>query len=195
MRSPLAAVERFFERIFERQAARLFRTKLQPIQLQRRIERAMESERHRDGDRTLVPNRYAVHLSQPDLDALRDVHPNLAADLADAALAFARGHGYTLADRPTVALVADATVDAADLRVAATTDKRRDERSRSRDGISPAGQIDAPETGQPGRDQPPSIEHTAVFVIPTVESSRAILREIRPNGSSRSIVVELVRSG
>jgi len=190
MRSPLAAVERFFERIFERQAARLFRTKLQPIQLQRRIERAMESERHRDGDRTLVPNRYAVHLSQPDLDALRDAHPNLAADLADAALAFARSHGYTLADRPSVALVADATVDAADLRVAASTDQRRGEASRSRDGIRPAGQPDAPETGQPDRDQPPSIEHTAVFVIPTVESSRAILREIRPNGSSRSIVVD-----
>src|SRR5258705_4418482 len=107
MRSPLAAVERFFERIFERQAARLFRTKLQPIQLQRRIERAMESGRHRDGDRTLVPNRYAVHLNLVDLEAIRQVHPNLAADLADAALAFAPGHGYTLANRPTVALLAD----------------------------------------------------------------------------------------
>jgi hypothetical protein len=192
MRSPLAAVERFFERIFERQAARLFRTRLQPIQLQRRIERAMESARHRDGDRTLVPNRYAVHLSPADLDALREVHPTLAADLADAALAFARGHGYTLADRPTVALVADSTVDSADLRVAATTDRRRDEASRdpSRDGMAPQDPTDGPDGGLPDRAEPPPIEHTAVFVVPTVESSRAILREIRPNGSTRSIVVD-----
>lgn len=195
MRSPLAAVERFFERIFERQAARLFRTRLQPIQLQRRIERAMESERHRDGDRTLVPNRYAVHLSQPDLDALRDVHPNLAADLADAVLAFARSHGYTLADRPTVALIADATVDAADLRVVATTDQRRGQGSRSGDAMRPAGEADAHETGQPDGGQPvggqpPSIEHTAVFIVPTIDSSRAILRQIRPDGSSRSLVVD-----
>ena len=35
--------------------ARLFRTKLQPIQLQRRVERAMESERVRDGDRNARP--------------------------------------------------------------------------------------------------------------------------------------------
>ena len=35
---PFAAIERFFERLFERQTARLFRTKLQPIQLQRRVE-------------------------------------------------------------------------------------------------------------------------------------------------------------
>src|SRR5688572_8739300 len=119
---PMAAIERFFERIFERQTARLFRTKLQPIQLQRRVERAMESERLRDGDRTLVPNRYAIHLEPADLTALRDAHPSLAADLADAALGFSRGHGYILADRPTVALIADSTVQAGDIRVAASLD-------------------------------------------------------------------------
>ena len=51
----LAAVERFFERLLERPSARLFRTRLQPVQLQRRIERAMESERLAATDRTLVP--------------------------------------------------------------------------------------------------------------------------------------------
>ncbi|MFL5749472.1 MAG: FhaA domain-containing protein, partial [Chloroflexota bacterium] len=54
---PLASLERFFERLFEGQSARLFHTKLQPIQLQRRVERAMESGRRRDGDRTVVPQR------------------------------------------------------------------------------------------------------------------------------------------
>jgi hypothetical protein len=189
MRSPLAALERFFERIFERQTARLFRTRLQPIQLQRRIERSMESARRRDGDRTLVPNRYAVHVAPADLQALREVHPNLAADLADAALAFARGHGFTLADRPTVALVADATVEAADVRVAATTDKRRDEPADAGRGIRTADPTDSAVPGQVERDQPPPIEHTAVFVVPTIESSQAVLREIRPDGSSRSLVV------
>jgi hypothetical protein len=188
MRSPLAALERFFERIFERQTARLFRTKLQPIQLQRRIERSMESARQRDGDRTLVPNRYAVHLAPADLQALREAHPNLAADLADAALAFARGHGFTLADRPTVALVADGTVEAADVRVAATTDKRRDGRADP-GGLWTADPTDPAVPGQVERDQPPPIEHTAVFVVPTIESSQAVLREIRPDGSSRSLVV------
>jgi hypothetical protein len=184
----MAALERFFERIFERQTARLFRTRLQPIQLQRRLERSMESARHRDGERTLVPNRYAIHLAPADLEALRAVHPNLAGDLADAALAFARGHGFTLADRPTVALVADATVEAADVRVVATTDRHRDEAADSDKGIQTAHPADAAAVERRDDAEPPPTEHTAVFVVPTIESSRAILREIRPDGSSRSLV-------
>ena len=50
---PLAAIERFFERLLERPSARLFRARLQPVQLQRRIERAMEAERLASADRTL----------------------------------------------------------------------------------------------------------------------------------------------
>jgi hypothetical protein len=197
MRSPLAAVERFFERIFERQTARLFRTKLQPIQLQRRVERAMESQRRRDGDRTFVPNRYALHLAPADLAALRDVHPNLAADLADAALAFARSHAYSLADRPTVALIADATVEASDVRVAASTDHRQHQAGlqgtgpRALDPAEPADDTtegDGLEDGD--RDRPGPTDRTAVFVVPIVESSRAVLREVRPDGSSRTVVVD-----
>ena len=52
---PLAAVERFLERLFERQSARLFRTAIQPIQVQRRLERSMEADRVRDGGRTARP--------------------------------------------------------------------------------------------------------------------------------------------
>jgi hypothetical protein len=183
---PLPALERFFERLFERQAARLFRTKLQPIQLQRRVERAMESERVRDGDRTLVPNRYAIHLAPDDLAALRAAHPSLAADLADAALGFARRHGYTLADRPTTLLIADSTVQAGDVKVATSLDPAAGRRS------SP-GQEGDPGVGDGGNDDDggqPRIEQTAVFIVPVIESPRATLREIRSDGSSQSFVVD-----
>ncbi len=188
---PLAALERFFERLFERQTARLFRTKLQPIQLQRRVERAMESERVRDGDRTLVPNRYAIHLGPPDLTALRETHPSLAADLADAALGFARGHGYHLADRPTVALIANSTVEAGDVRVAASLDTTARSSSRAAD----PGPREQPEPGADGATDDdggsrPRVDQTAVFVVPAVESPRATLREVRPDGSTQSFVVD-----
>jgi hypothetical protein len=183
---PLAALERFFERLFERQTARLFRTKLQPIQLQRRMERAMESERVRDGDRTLVPSRYAIHLAPDDLTALSTTHPSLSADLADAALGFARGHGYILADRPTVALIADSTVHAGDVQVAASLDSSDALGTGSARARSPGSTDD--------RDGPddhgPRFDQTAVFVVPVVESPRATLREIRPDGSSQSFVVD-----
>src|SRR5512140_3364420 len=116
---PLAALERFFERIFERPTARLFGARLQPVQLQRRLERAMENERLTgSGGRTLVPNRYAIRLHPADLASFDDLAPELAVELADACLAYARQHHYTLSDRPQVALVPDEDVQSGDIRVA-----------------------------------------------------------------------------
>lgn len=176
----MATLERFFERLFERQTARLFRTKLQPIQLQRRVERAMESERVRDGNRALVPSSYAIHLAPDDLTALRERHPTLAADLADSALSFARRHGFTLADRPTVALIADRAVDSGDLLVAAAPERRWRAESPPSEGA----------TGSDATDGRPPPEHTAVFVVPAHESPRATVREVRSDGSSRSFVLD-----
>jgi hypothetical protein len=116
---PFAAIERFFERLFERPSARLFRARLQPLQLQRRIERAMESERLATADRTLVPNRFVVHLNPGDLEGFGDMTESLASELADGALVFARARRYTLVDRPRVALLADPSVDRTDIRVVA----------------------------------------------------------------------------
>jgi len=171
---PLASLERFFERLFEGQSARLFHTKLQPIQLQRRVERAMEAGRTRDGDRTVVPHRFAVHPPPADLAALREAHPTLAADLADAALEFARSHHYRLADRPTVALVASTDVEPGDAIVAAGAESEHAD--------------DAAVAVPPG-DRPAG-QQTAVFVVPTVDAPRARLREVRPDGSTRMFTVD-----
>src|SRR5215218_7255153 len=100
----LAAVERFLERLFERQTARLFRTAIRPVQVQRRLERQMESNRTRDGSRTIVPHGFVVRIHPDELRALLGSSPDLAADLADGALGFARSHGYTLLERPVVTL-------------------------------------------------------------------------------------------
>ena len=171
---PLASLERFFERLFEGQSARLFHTKLQPIQLQRRVERAMESGRVRDGDRTVVPHRFAVHLAAADLAALREAHPTLAADLADAALEFARSHHYRLADRPTVALVADVAVEPGDAHVSAGLE------SEHSDDVAAVAALGVT----------PPAEGTAVFVVPEVDAPKARLREVRTDGSSRTFNVD-----
>jgi hypothetical protein len=134
----------------------------------------MESGRIRDGDRTVVPHRFAVHLAAADLAALREAHPSLASDLADAALEFARGHHYRLADRPTVALVADTAVDPGDAIVSAAREPEHadDAAVAAPTGDRPAGQ------------------QTAVFVVPTVDAPRARLREVRPDGSTRTFTVD-----
>lgn len=172
----LTAVERFFERLFERPSARIFRARLQPVQVQRRIERAMEHGRLSGADRTHVPNRFRVSLNPADLAAFGDMAESLAVELADAALTFARLHRYALADRPRVSLAPDPAVEPGDVRVAASFEDP-DRRTASEAGAEPGG----PDVGAPldGR--------TMVFRVPTVEAPLAVLREIRSDGTQREI--------
>lgn len=198
-----AALERFFERLFERPTARLFRTRLQPLQLQRRIERSIENSRLSSADRVFIPNRFAVRLNPADFDAFGELIPSLEAELATAALAYARAHQYTLADRPDVRLRADPTVAAGDVAVAARF-------------VDDAGVRDATGTGRnvaddqlgtfvasfraprPGPDPelafpalaPEQITRTMVFQVPAPDSPVAILREFGPDGAQREITVD-----
>jgi hypothetical protein len=105
-----ADVERFFERIFERSSATLFRVRIQAVQIEHRVERSMERARSHQGSRIVVPGHYRVRLSPDDLADLAPGQPEavaLAARLADAALGFARAHAYQVPARPVVVLVAD----------------------------------------------------------------------------------------
>ena len=106
----IADIEQLLEQVFERSTSRLFRTRIQPVQLEHRVERAMERARVGRGSRTDVPWRYRVRVHPSDLDSLAPDPPEaetLAARLADAALVFARAHAYHLSRRPSVALIAD----------------------------------------------------------------------------------------
>ena len=214
---PLAAVERFLERLFERQTARLFKTAIRPIQVQRRLERAMEGSRIRDGSRTLVPYRFTVRLTPDELAALREMAPSLAADLADSALAFARSHGYSLLDRPMVALRpdpqvehGDIVVDAADptvrvSHVAPESKATGAEDAAARPEAAGAAVDAAPPLAPRGAAAPDAVhepsrpadrrpepvpamgERTSVFVVPGADGPRATLRETRPDGTTRTI--------
>ena len=110
----VADLERLLERVFERTTARLFGAGIQVVQLERRVERAMERARSQDGTRVSVPARYRVRLRPSDLDdvaARADGAPAVAVRLAESALTFARSHGYHLDGRPEIWLVADPAVD------------------------------------------------------------------------------------
>jgi FOG: FHA domain len=174
---PLSAVERFFERLLERPSARLFRTRLQPVQLQRRIERAMEAERLAATDRTLVPNRFLVRLNPEDLAGFGEMQGSLATELADGALIFARAHHYTLVDRPRVDLLADPSVERSDIAVDA----------RFADPIAgrrPGG--DEPLDGESPDEDPMS---TRVFTVPRPVAPAARLIVNGPGNHDRVVSI------
>ncbi|MEX2184446.1 MAG: DUF3662 and FHA domain-containing protein [Chloroflexota bacterium] len=183
---PLAAIERFFERLLERPSARLFRARLQPVQLQRRIERAMESDRLASTDRTLVPNRFVVHINPADLDAFGDMTSSLASELADGALLFARTRRYTLVDRPRVDILGDPTVDRADIRVVARFADPIAGSSRP----APLATVGAEDDGDL-RDGPGGgPTDTMVFTVPRPTAPRARLHLTQPDGRTATAVFD-----
>ena len=189
---PFAAIERFFERLFERPSARLFRARLQPVQLQRRIERAMEAERLATADRTLVPNRFVVHLNPTDLEGFGDMISSLASELADGALVFARTRRYTLVDRPRVTLFADPGVERADIRVVArfadpiAGQQRSSEPTDDADAgsarIATADRHNASKIRPMGEGSVAVHSDTMVFTVPRPSAPAARLRVIARDG-------------
>ena len=174
---PFAAIERFFERLFERPSARLFRARLQPVQLQRRIERAMEAERLATADRTLVPNRFVVHLNPDDLEGFGDMTASLASELADGALVFARAVATRWSTGRASTCSADPTVERADIRVTA----------RFADPIAGASGASSPSPTAPtprrrrrraGRRAWRRPADTMVFTVPRPSAPAARLRVI-----------------
>jgi len=130
----------------------------------------------------------------------RRAAPELAATLADAALAFARSHGYTLLDRPVVAIRADRMVATGDIvvdageRHAGGADQPLAEPHGPRvpGEREPDAAHDAtgPLAASGRMDRPPSNDQTAVFVVPGIDGPRATIREIRPDQSSRTIAFD-----
>lgn len=115
----MSRVERFFERLVERPSARIFKTRLQPIHILRRIERAMDADRGSEGRRGLVPDRFVVRLHPDELATLIPAE-EVAAELASGALSFARAHGYALRERPRVTLQPDPSLRLGEAEVDAT---------------------------------------------------------------------------
>ncbi len=176
---PLAAVELFFERLIERPSARLFRPRLRPTHVQRRLERAMELGRRRSGTLVAVPDHYRVRIHPADLADLGDAEA-LAARLATDALTFARRHGYAVVARPTVALAPDAALRRGDVVVTA--------RETDPHGMGPAG---TPLTGAPGTAAPvPADGATRAFEVPVIHGPRATLVIRDPRGRERTVVTD-----
>ncbi len=164
---PLAALERFLERLFERPGARLFDVGVAPATLARRIERAIDQERRPGAEGPVAPTRFEVAVDARAAEELARV-PNLEGELAAAALAYARRRGYLIPERPSVAIVASAGLERGAATVRATF-------------AGPIPLLDA---------AGPAIDRTIVHPLAAVVAPRALLRVVEPDGVERRLAVE-----
>ena len=188
MAGPLAAVERFFERLFERPAARLFQARVEPIQIERGLERAMESELTVRSRRAYAPSSYRVLLSVADLEALDGDRAALSARLSETLRIYSRTHGYVLLARPRIDIQSSPVVQQGDIRVFAEP-AVVPVAVVSNGSSSPNG---APQPPQPAldaaaADPAPDLvgQATAMFAAPQPNSPRAVLA-IRSPGQAAS---------
>jgi hypothetical protein len=96
----ISRFEAAMQGLVEGSFGRVFRSKLQPVELSSKLTRAMEANLQLGPDRRLAPNLYDVYLGQRDYDALSPTFDSLQRRLADALIAVARERNYMLTTRP-----------------------------------------------------------------------------------------------
>ncbi|MBM3684147.1 MAG: DUF2662 domain-containing protein [Actinobacteria bacterium] len=91
----LRAFERRLEDVVEGTFARAFRSGLRPVEIGRKILRAVDDGRTVGvSGRTLVPNAVVVHLAPADAEAFAPIVGTLVRELVDLVRAYARDEGY-----------------------------------------------------------------------------------------------------
>ncbi len=103
--NPLSKVESFMQRIVESPFAFLFPSKLQPAEVARKLERAMEDSVLLQGEgRRLAPDIYDIFLSFKDHQQLQPVEATLKKGWQDHLVQVARQRHYTLRVMPLLRL-------------------------------------------------------------------------------------------
>ena len=86
---------------------RAFKSRVQPVELARKLAKEMDDNKVVSVSHTYVPNEYAVYLSAADREQFQNYEGALQKELSDYLLEHARREGLALVTRPRVALETD----------------------------------------------------------------------------------------
>ena len=100
--------EETLEDALETSFARAMRGRLQPVEIAKRLARAMERDRTVGLGEVWAPNQYEVRLSPRDYASLESYRQVLQKRLAEYLAGYAREREFTLLEAPSVILMADA---------------------------------------------------------------------------------------
>lgn len=118
--NPFLKIEEWMERIVERPFAFIFPAKLAPVEIERRLKRAMESHLLLvGGGRNIAPNAYDVYLSIKDHQEIATGQSYLIAEWQNHLIVYARQRHYTLKTDPIIRLHASSDLRMGNLRVEA----------------------------------------------------------------------------
>lgn len=117
--SALSRFEQFMEQMVEGSVARLFRSAVQPIEIARRLERAMESQQSINVKRVIVPSSYKAYLNPSDFAAFTSGRARLELEMANYLSELASERGFAMLEHPRVVLSEDPAVPKRGIQVVA----------------------------------------------------------------------------
>lgn len=100
--SALSRFEDFVENLLEGSFTRWLQSPLQPVELARRLEKAMEEQRSIGVGKVYVPNEYRILLSPESYAQFEPFRASLERELVEYLVGLAREREYTLIRRPVV---------------------------------------------------------------------------------------------
>ncbi len=119
--SAISRFEGFMENIVEGSMARLFRSPVQPAEIAKRLERAMEANQTVGPRRVLVPNIYHAYLHPQDLTAFSGIKQEVEHEMATYLAELAQERSFGMVEHPKVTLEADVSVPRRSIQVTAET--------------------------------------------------------------------------
>jgi hypothetical protein len=87
--------------------SRAFKSRVQPVEIARKLAKEMQDNQTVSISRTYVPNHYTVWLSPQDREQFEGYEDGLKKELSDYLLEHARGEGLALITRPTIEFETD----------------------------------------------------------------------------------------
>ena len=87
--------------------SRAFRSKVEPVEIARKLAKEMQDNQTRSISHTYVPNHYTVYLSTADREHFEGYEDGLKKELSDYLLENARTEGLALVTRPTIEFETD----------------------------------------------------------------------------------------
>jgi hypothetical protein len=108
--SALSKFESFMENIVEGSVARLFRSPVQPAEIAKRLERAMEGQQQISVRRIIVPNVYRAFLHPQDMTAFEPIRGDVEREMANYLTDLAQERGFSMLEHPQVTLASESSV-------------------------------------------------------------------------------------
>ncbi|MEF3274270.1 MAG: FHA domain-containing protein [Chloroflexus sp.] len=117
--SALRRFEQLMEQIVEGSVARMFRSSIQPVEIARRLEKAMESNQKLSVKQVIVPSFYRAYLHPQDFAVFQPIRQQLEQEMATYLSELAAERNFAMLDQPQVILAEDPAVPRRTIQVVA----------------------------------------------------------------------------